>query len=274
VPNEPHYEDVAGVVYLKRMRASGQREPYDRASSLLDSAANRNRFDPYILIHRIDLETTAMQQKIVAGPSDSANRAVAKLIDMDPNNATVQEAVGRLRLAEGRPEAALASIRKAEELRPHHPRYHLAEGDALRSLGDTAAAISPYRQETAILAAGDRDWAIAEEKLILALMETGQHQTAADEAIKVVARVPADAVAGALLGFAYLRLNEVGLAKAAFSAALAADPTSVPARQGLQEVEQMETAAAARSSRSQSDSGGSQNTTRSPIAGKPNGPGK
>jgi len=110
VPNQPHYEDLAGIVYLNRMKAVGGRDAYEHSSALLDHAAQGNRFDPYILIHRVDLETTALQQQIVARASDAASRAADRMIEMDSNNATVHETVARLRLAERRPDAALASI--------------------------------------------------------------------------------------------------------------------------------------------------------------------
>jgi len=110
VPNQPHYEDLAGIVYLKRMKAVGGRDAYEHSSALLDHAAQGNRFDPFILIHRVDLETTALQQQIVARASDAASRAADRMIEMDSNNATVHETVARLRLAERRPDAALASI--------------------------------------------------------------------------------------------------------------------------------------------------------------------
>jgi O-antigen ligase/tetratricopeptide (TPR) repeat protein len=238
VPDEPHYEDLAGIVYLKRMKAVGRRDVYDRSSALLDHAAQGNRFDPYILIHRVDLETAALQQQIVASTSDTARRAADRVTEMDPNNATVHEAVARLQLAERRPEAALSSIRLAEALRPHHARYHLIAGDALRQQGDPAAAVASYRAET-MLAESDQEWAIAQQRLILALLETGQAQPAADEARAAVARLPADAVARALLGFAYLRLTRVDAAKAAFAAALAIDPTNAQARAGLRDLERI-----------------------------------
>jgi len=93
---------------LERDRFRKQQTGIERP--VLDHAAQGNRFDPYILIHRVDLETTALQQQIVARASDAASRAADRMIEMDSNNATVHETVARLRLAERRPDAALASI--------------------------------------------------------------------------------------------------------------------------------------------------------------------
>jgi Flp pilus assembly protein TadD len=76
--------------------------------------------------------------------------------------------------------------------------------------------------------------------LVLALAEAGRHEAAAAEARQVVARVPADAIAHTLLGIAYLGMNAVERAKASFAQALALDPTTAGARQGLIEAEEVD----------------------------------
>ena len=239
VPDDPYYQDAAGVWYLNRLHASGERDAYERAATLLERARTKNAFDPYILVHRIDLETTALQKKVVARPSESAIRAVATLTQMDGNNATAHEWIARFRLAEGRTQDALTSIHSAEALRPNHRGYHTVEGDALRLLGDRDSEIQAYRREAELLTPGERDWVQAEHKLILALAEAGRHEAAAGEAQQVVARVPADAVAHTLLGIAYMGLNAVEMAKASFEKALALDPATAGARQGLVEAEEV-----------------------------------
>jgi len=171
VGDDPYYQDAAGVLYLKRFHASGDRDAYDRSAALLDRAAQTNHFDPYILIHRVDLDTAALQRKLVAMPSESASRAVGALLLMDRNNPSVHEAVANFRAALGRFSEALESIRKAETLRPHHPRYHMAEGDALRAIGDRAGAATAYRLEATLLTTGDPDWLTVERKLVVTLVE-------------------------------------------------------------------------------------------------------
>ena len=51
--------------------------------------------------------------------------------------------------------------------------------------------------------------------------------------------MPADAVAHTLLGIAYMGLNAVEMAKASFEKALALDPATAGARQGLVEAEEV-----------------------------------
>jgi Flp pilus assembly protein TadD/O-antigen ligase len=240
VPDDAYYEDVAGVLYLKRLRTSGDRRTYVDAATLLERAAEKNSFDPYVLIHRIDLETLALNQKVVSGLSPSAAGMVERLVGMDRNNATVHESVARLRLAEGKADEALVSIRRAQMLRPHHSRYHMIEGDALRLLGNKAGAGDAYRAEAVLLAnPADPDWVTAENKLILALYETGRTQDAVAEALTALARAPSNGIGHTLLGIAYLKMGKADAARSAFMKALVIDPSSAAAQQGIREVEQI-----------------------------------
>jgi O-antigen ligase/Flp pilus assembly protein TadD len=241
-----HYADAAGVLYVRRFFTAGERPVYDRAVQLLDSAAQADPFDPYVLIHRVDLETIALQMKTVAAPSSGATAAVDRLIEMDPNNATAHMAVARLRLAEGKFGDSLASIRTAQRLRPTQPRYHLIEGDIHRSLGDRVRQVAAYKAETRLLAPNQPGWDEAERKLILALIESDRHQEAADEALAAVDRRPNDVVLRTLLGIAYLGLSSPDLATASFEKALSIDPANTSARQGLVEAGQLRATKSAR----------------------------
>ena len=203
VPANAHYEDAAGVLALERLFAVADPAAYSQAVDWLDRAARDNPFDPYALIHRVDLETIAVQKRIVPAGSNRVAPALRRLLDMDPNNATVHESIARLGAAEGHPERALAAIRTAEALRPSHPRYHTLEGDALRSMGDRGAAAVAYRAElsTALLA-GDPDWIAAERKLIAVLLEAGQGSVALAECGSAMRVTPTDALLHTLCGFA------------------------------------------------------------------------
>lgn len=243
MPNDAHYADAAGLVYLRRVHGAADKAAHERAARLFDQAAQRDRFNPYILIHRIDLDTTALQRRVIGVSSDAARRAAAGVVAMDPNNSTTHEAVARLALAEGRAAEALTAIRRAGTLRPHHVRYNRLEGDALRMLGDVGGSVAPYREECRLLEAGTPDWVVAENKLILALLETGQHEAAATEATQVLARVPSDVMTLVLLGFASGKMGAIEAAHDAFAAALAIDSTNTAARQGMAEVEAQRAAA-------------------------------
>jgi tetratricopeptide (TPR) repeat protein len=237
--DDSYYADAAGVRYLQRLNATGERDAYERAVILLDRARRRNPFDPYILIHRIDLEATGLQRKVVAHSSAEANRAVDTLLAMDGNNARAHAAPARLRLVEGRPQEALASIRRSEALRPNEPAYCALEGDVLRALGDKPGQIAAYQRAASSATIATVEWPRVEQKLILALIEAGRHEAAAAEARSVIARLPGDSVAHTLLGIAYLRMDAPALAKESFTRALEIDPVAGGAREGLLEAEQL-----------------------------------
>jgi Flp pilus assembly protein TadD len=69
------------------------------------------------------------------------------------------------------------------------------------------------------------------------LAEAGNYETAADEAQRLVARAPADAMAYTLLGIAYQAMNNAGAAEQAFASALQLNPADEDARRGLQQVQ-------------------------------------
>jgi Flp pilus assembly protein TadD len=214
VRDDPFYLDAAGLQYLKRLQVTGQRQVYDKAAALLVEAAQRDTFNSYLLIHRIDVETAGLMQGAISSPGTDVEDVIAKVLEMDSNNATVHESIAQLRLAENRPQDALVSIRTAESLRPGHPRYHMLEGDTLRLLGHRDGSIEAYRREAAILKDPESlDWVTAENKLVMSLIESGQHRAAAREAEQVIARMPSYAMAHTLRGFAYQQANDLELAK-------------------------------------------------------------
>jgi O-antigen ligase len=237
VGDDAYYQDAAGVLYLKRFHNSGEQGAYERAASLFDRAAQTNRFDPYILIHRLDLETAAVQRKAVAAPSDLAARAAVTLLSVDRNNATAYEAVANFRNAQGRLGDALESIRRAETLRPNHTRYHALEGDILRRLGDRSNAAAAYRREAASLKPADADWLVVEHKLLVTLIEASRLAEALDEGARVVASAPRDSLAHTLLGIAYRQSDQLELATRSFLNALAIDPSSASAQEGRRDAE-------------------------------------
>jgi O-antigen ligase/tetratricopeptide (TPR) repeat protein len=237
--DDPYYLDAAGLQYLKRLQVTGERQVYDKAAALFVAAAQRDTFNPYVLIHRIDVETAGLMQRAISSPGADVEDVIAKVLKIDSNNATVHESIAQFRLAGNRPKDALVSIRKAESLRPGHPRYHMLEGDTLRRLGHTEGSIEAYRREAAILKGPEApDWVIAENKLIMSLIESGQHQAAANEAAQVIARMPSYALAHTLRGFAYQQANDLILARESFTRALELNPSDGNTRQALLDVEQ------------------------------------
>src|SRR5581483_11370678 len=111
------YFDAAGVRYGVRYGSTGERQLSDRAAELFETAHRLNPFDEYILIHRVDLETAALQ-KHAGAARPGAVSAAGEMTAHDWNNATTDVSVARFELARGSLSAALAAISRARTLRP------------------------------------------------------------------------------------------------------------------------------------------------------------
>jgi O-antigen ligase len=238
VPRNARSLDEAGVLYLRRLHAAGEQRAYRDGAALLERAHARNPFDPYPMIHRIDIETAALHAGIVGAPSQEALEAATEAVALDPRNASVHESVARFELASRRPTEALAAIVAARTLRPAHRGYRIVEGDILRALGRPSEAIVAYRAEVLLHKSPDADWAAGERKLVASLVESGDYHSAVTEGLAFVQRGHGDAIGHVLLGAAYMGLHDLGSAKSAFDAALAIDPLNASARQGRLDVEQ------------------------------------
>jgi O-antigen ligase/tetratricopeptide (TPR) repeat protein len=230
------YLDHAGLFYLRRVAAVRDPTAYVRAAALFEKSAGANRFDPYTVVHRIDLETAALTAGIVQTLSVDAKDAVARARALDPNNATVHASIAALQQAAHDPVSALRTINEAIRLRPHHPGYHVLQGDLQRALGDRAAAIAAYREEVPLVKPASSEWLNVERRLLVTLEEAGQHEPAIAEG-KMVTGMVHDEMAFTLLGFAYRSIGDWANAVEAFAAAARINPANVDAVTGLREAE-------------------------------------
>ena len=165
----------------------------------------------------------------LSGASDAAAGAnrqddhrawLEHLAKTSPANAAVRVALSRVRAAAGDFEGAIAAASEARRLEPDNPAplEQLASvfadmGDAsrLEPLADTLAARYPNRQDGAYYEA-------------VALLLRGRAAEAADAARRVLAVNPRDAKAQNLLGAACAGLNQRDCAQTAFEAALRWNP--------------------------------------------------
>jgi O-antigen ligase/tetratricopeptide (TPR) repeat protein len=230
------YQDDAGLLYLRRIQVKQEPSSYRRAVALFEGSSRANRFDPYALVHRIDLETAALTAGIVRMPSDDAKDAVARARALDPNNASVYASIAAMQQAAQDPVSALRTIDEAIRLRPHHPGYHVLRGDVQRALGDRTAAIAAYREEVLLLKPGSAEWLNVERRLLVTLEEAGQHEAAIAEGKMVTATVNDD-LAFTLLGLAYRSTGDWKNALEAFTAAARINPSNATATAALREVE-------------------------------------
>ncbi len=237
IKGNAHYMDQVGVLYLQRVQASGDSEAYERGAAMLDEAHRLNAYDPYILIHRIDLESIALQRKIIEAPSERVVEASSTVVAMDPNNPTAHGSAARLNMEWGRLSEALRLAERARELRPQNARFHVLEGDIRRSLGDRSGAIATYRQGRGRMGAGTPEWISVQHKLILNLIETGEYALALALAQRVLESVPENPTSYMLLGMVYLSMKDLDEARQSFETALRLQPGIAGARQGLEQVE-------------------------------------
>jgi O-antigen ligase len=209
VGDDSYYLDAAGVLYLKRFHATGERGAYDRAVTLFNRARQLNLRDPYIVFHRIDLETAAIQRGIATDPV-GMGPVLSIAWTLDPNNATTHETIARFRVAEQKFDAAMPLIEKAIVSRPRHPRYRALKGDALRGLGNLQGAINAYRKESALLTKGSTDWLNVEHRLMVTMAEAGRHADVLTEGGDVLAQSPVDDVTHKLVAIARQALAAPG----------------------------------------------------------------
>src|SRR5262249_10900541 len=134
------------------------------------------------------------------------------------------------------PVGALRAINEAIRLRPHHPGYHVLQGDVQRGLGDRAAAIAAYREEVPLLKPASVEWLNVERRLLVTLEEAGQHEAAIAEG-KMVTGTVDDDVAFTLLGLAYRSSGDWTNAFEAFASATRINPANADAASGLREAD-------------------------------------
>jgi O-antigen ligase/polysaccharide polymerase Wzy-like membrane protein/tetratricopeptide repeat protein len=196
------YQDAAGLLYAQQFGSSGDRSTYERAANLFDGAHRAAAFIEYYLIHRIDLETAALQKQPASPESVGAKAAVTELRAVERHNGTVYEAIARMRLAEGSATEALAMIEQAQSLRPQQARYWTLEGDIRRAMGDRGSAATAYRRALAGFGIGTLDWFGVQRRLVLTLIESGDYGAAIEEAQQALTQNPDDSLTHKLLDIA------------------------------------------------------------------------
>ena len=201
VSDTPHYADAAALHYAIRFGTTGERELFDRAAQLFDTARRLDPFNEYILIHRIDLETAALQKR--PGPLSSDAQVAARILAAgDLHNATTHEALARLHLASGEFAAAMEAITRALALRPSAVGYVVTKGDIDHAVHHLPGAIASYRAAVKAASLGSSTWIDAMHKLTISLLELGDAPQAVVEARGLIAVAPTDDIGRRLLALA------------------------------------------------------------------------
>jgi O-antigen ligase len=207
ISDDSYYEDQAGVYYIRRLGVTGEPASYRQGEVLLEKAYRHNPFDPYVLIHRIDLDQVAMGKQVISRPAEFTQWAMNKLLTMDRNNPTIYKAMARLKIREKKFPEALALIEKANLLNRGAPNPR-------------------------------EEWTAAQHGLFLELVKQKNYSQALKVLETVVTEYPDDDPSYVLMGNLYEVMKEYKKARDAFSAALNLSPDNQNAKEGLRRMEQ------------------------------------
>jgi O-antigen ligase/tetratricopeptide (TPR) repeat protein len=237
-----HYLDVAGQLSGQRFSFTGDPALYERSVRFLDEALRLNPFDPYILIHRIILDSVALERRRIAQPTGTTAKAAARLLDMDRNNITVYGALTTLKKAEGKFDEALLYAGKAKELQPADFSIYLLDASIREAAGNPGTVEKELRVRARSLASegpNSEAWRIAQLTLAMFLSETGRFADAIAEAQEVVRQDPENAVAYLIMGGAYASSGRFIDARRSFEKVLSVRPQDGDAMRGLEQVRRM-----------------------------------
>lgn len=243
VSNDFYYEDMAGLLYLKRFSYAGDKTSYRQGVRMLEKSHFHNPFDVYVLIHAVDLETMALRKGIVSKASPFVEKAANDLVLMDKNNPTVYEAIARLRMTEKRFKEALEFVKRAQALKPGEANYYLFESEIYRALNDTESAINTYRKVIAKLDKSDplpQEWVNAKLGITYVLLMKGDFNAALKEIDGVIERLPNIAHAHVIKGDIYGAMGNLEKSKESFATALKIEPNNPYAKRGFEQIEKVQ----------------------------------
>jgi protein O-GlcNAc transferase len=166
------------------------------------------------------LETATAQHR--AGNLREARRLYAQFLAANPNHDVALFRYGLLDLQEGRPDAALRSIRRAALAAPHDARYQCGLGQALDALHRWDEAAEAYR----CALAEDPTSHDAQIALGVALQRAGRPAQAAAAYRTALELKAEDPAALGNLGAALREMGDVDAAILVLERALALDPRS------------------------------------------------
>jgi O-antigen ligase/tetratricopeptide (TPR) repeat protein len=229
----PSVYDAAGVEYLQRLSARRDVTTYRTAAGLFEQAATAYPFDPYVRIHRVDLDASAIRAGLFAAPSTEAATAERLAAELDPNNASVYESSARLRLAIGDLDGAARFASHVADLRPDHPRTLELQGDLLWTQSRRELATAAYQSAVARAAPDSPIWLACQRKRVMVLLESGHTGEAIDGARQALGAHPSDSLLHTLLGAAYEGVGTYDEAIVAYERALALDGRNVNAASAL-----------------------------------------
>lgn len=239
--NNFYYEDMAGTLYKRRYDETGEEALYNKSKSLFEKAETHNSFDPYVLIHRIELETIALKKGTISKSSQYIEYAKDKLMAMDKNNSTVYKVLAKLMLAEKKVPEALDLTKGAKVLIGENAKFYLFEADVYYEMKDYPKAIASF-EKAALLSEKEKlfkkesqlkpAWVAAKHGLVFCLIQIKDYTRALKEIKSVLLYFPDNILSYIIIGDVYGFINDIEKAKESFETALRIDSNNVPAKRG------------------------------------------
>jgi tetratricopeptide (TPR) repeat protein len=184
----------------------------------------------------VDLERAALERGVIARISPAAVRAAAMAVTMDPNNATMHEAVARLYLHAGWLPAARRAVDRAIHLRPAQWRPWQLSGDIFAASGTYVEAADAYRAASARAPERSAARAAARRLTALALVSARRYDDARNEVEAGLREHADDPDMLVVKGTVLEALGHATEAETAFRASLALDASNQGAQEGLARV--------------------------------------
>ncbi|GEM_PF-1781163 len=144
-------EDQKGVIYLNRLKATGEKDAYLKCVAAFETAHDYNKNDPYVLIHRIEADVVGLRKKIISEASVFALNSVFILKELDKNNATCYHMTAMLSFMQRKYHESLSEIKTAMLLRPSNALYYILAGDCYGALREHNNAVNEYKKAIAML---------------------------------------------------------------------------------------------------------------------------
>lgn len=237
-----YHEDMAGILYLKRVNEVSDQDAYFKGSKLLEQAHRHNPYDVYVMIHRIDLEVIALKKGMIQKPSDFVEKLVPLMLKMDKNNPTVYESAIKLKLEERKHKDVLKLLEKARALHPDEIKYYILEGNMHSADGDDSKAVESFKKGISIAENNglfNEEWANAKYSLTAFYMNKRLFDKALKEIEDVKLRLPGNARTYVMAGDIYGVTGNFDKARESFNAALKIDPNNQNARKGLEQIKKI-----------------------------------
>lgn len=256
VPGDFRFEHEAGILYTKRVNETGDRESYSEGAEILEKANAHNPFNPYVLIHRIDMDAIALKRGIISQKTDFTEAAIKQATIIDKNNPTVYLAIAQLRISEKKYADALEMARKIKSLREDGGDY-LLEGGIYYAIGDMPNAIGSYRTALSLMREQIpllkewldakrgipqpqfKGWLNAKHGISLSFMRKGEYRQALLEIEDAIRAFEEDCDSYVIRGDIYASMNNFGKARDSFAIAMSKCPGNDSAKRGLEQIEKI-----------------------------------